>query len=108
MDLGVPKEKILLGIPFYGRGIEPFPSYLDCNKFAKYSGDLNIFWDEEAQAPYYLDKNGDLVLGFDDERSIKAKFDFIRANDIPGVFVWNYDSDYDDHRLGKTIEKLRK
>lgn len=108
MDLGVPKEKILLGIPFYGRGIEPFPSYLDCNKFAKYSGDLKIFWDEEAQAPYYLNENGDLVLGFDDERSIKAKFDFIRANDIPGVFVWNYDSDYDDHRLGKTIQKLRK
>ena len=108
IDLGVPKEKILLGIPFYGRGKDPFPSYLDCNKFAKYAGDLKILWDEEAQIPYYADENGGLVLGFDDERSIKAKFDFIRTNGINGVFVWNYDSDYDDHRLGKTIEKLRK
>ncbi|MDE7409294.1 MAG: hypothetical protein K2N09_04660 [Muribaculaceae bacterium] len=108
MELGVPKEKILMGIPFYGRGISPFPSYLDCNKFYKYSGGLKPLWDADAQVPYYADEKGNLVLGFDDERSIEAKFDFIRANGLPGVFVWNYDSDFDDHRLGKTIQRLRK
>lgn len=108
IDLGVPKEKILLGIPFYGRGKSPFPSYADCNKFSNYSSSLKMVWDADAQAPYYADENGELIVGFDDERSIEAKFDFIRANGIPGVFVWNYDSDYDDHRLGKTIERLRK
>lgn len=108
LKLGVPKEKILLGIPFYGRGVSPFPSYLDCRLFSKYSGNLKPLWDSKAQAPYYADEEGNLVLGYDDERSIAAKFDFIRLNDIPGVFVWNYDSDFDDHRLGKTIQKLRK
>lgn len=108
LDMGVPKDKILLGIPFYGRGLPPFPSYLDCNKFGKYADGTKTVWDNEAQAPYYADSKGNLVLGYDDERSIAAKFDFVRANGLPGVFVWNYDSDFDDHRLGKTIQRLRK
>ena len=108
LDLGVPKEKILMGIPFFGRGRDPFPSYSDCQQFDKYAQGLKPLWDEEAQAPYYADKDGHVLMAYDDERSIVAKFDFIRANDITGVFVWNYDSDYDDHRLGRAIEKLRK
>lgn len=105
---GVPPEKILVGIPFYGRGREPFPTYVERPLFDKYSEGTHVVWDEDAQAPYYADKDGNLVLGFDDERSIKAKFDFIRANNLPGVFVWNYDADYPDHRLAKTIQRLRK
>ncbi len=108
IDLGIPREKIMMGIPFFGRGLPPFPSEVDCIDFAKYSGNLVQVWDEEAQVPYYADKNGNLILGFDDERSIAAKFDFIRANDLPGIFVWCYESDYADQRLGKTIQRLRK
>lgn len=103
---GVPPEKILLGIPCFGRGKTPFPSYLDCNKFDKYAGDLKPKFDETAKAPYYEDKDGNLILGFDDERSVAAKFDFIRSRHLAGAFVWNYDSDFADHRLGKTIHRL--
>lgn len=108
LELGIPSDKILMGIPFFGRGKSPFPSYVDCNEFSKYSAGTKIVWDDDSKAPYFADNDGNLVLGFDDERSIKAKFDFIRANNLPGVFVWNYDSDYDDHRLGRTIQRLRK
>lgn len=108
MDLGIPKEKILMGIPFFGRGLKPFPSEVDHCDFDKYSQGLNIVWDDEAQAPYYADKQGNLILGFDNERSMAAKFDFIRTNDLPGVFIWCFESDYDDHRLSKSIQKLRK
>lgn len=108
IERGVPREKILMGIPFFGRGLDPFPSYLDCNAITKYAGAMISLWDDEAKAPYYADSVGNLVLGFDDERSIKEKMDFIRVNNLPGVFVWNYDSDYSDHRLAKAIERLRK
>ncbi len=108
IDLGVPVEKILLGIPFFGRGKHPFPSYVDCKDLSKYTKDLVLKWDNDARAPYYADKDGNLVLGFDNEMSIKEKFDFIRANRLPGIFVWHYDGDYDDHRLAKTIQQLRK
>ncbi len=108
IDLGVPREKILIGIPFYERGISPFPTYAECRQFNQYTDGLSLQWNDEAKAPYYADKNGDLVAGFDDERSIEAKFDFIRANGFAGVFVWNYDGDYFDQRLGKAIQRLRK
>ena len=108
ISLGVPQEKILMGIPFFGRGRTPFPTYVECKSFGRYAGDLEPQWDDDAQAPYYADSAGNLVLGYDDERSIAAKMDFVRANGLPGVFIWNYDSDFDDHRLGKTIGRLRK
>ncbi|MDE7350609.1 MAG: hypothetical protein K2N25_06035, partial [Muribaculaceae bacterium] len=108
LDLGVPKEKVLMGIPFFGRGKTPFPTYAECRQFATYSEGTQLRYDNEAQVPYYADESGDLVIGFDDERSIAAKFDFLRANGFPGVFVWNYDGDYFDQRLGKKINELCK
>ncbi|MDE7420197.1 MAG: hypothetical protein K2N35_08310, partial [Muribaculaceae bacterium] len=108
IDLGVPKEKILMGIPFYGRGKSPFPTYLECRIFDKYTGNLKPTWDNDAQAPYYADEEGNLTMGYDDEHSIQAKFDFIRVNELPGVFVWHYDADFDNQVLSKTIQKLRK
>lgn len=105
---GIPKEKILMGIPFFGRGLKPFKSETSACDLHKYSDGLAMVWDEEACVPYYADKDGNLILGYDDERSIAAKFDFIRANELPGVFVWSYEGDYEDHRLGKTIQELRK
>lgn len=107
LRLGVPREKLLMGIPFFGRGRGPFPSYLNCDKFKNYSGSLKPLWNDEAQAPYYADEKGNLVLGYDDENSIRAKMEFIRANSLPGVFIWNYDSDFEGHRLGNAIRKLR-
>lgn len=108
IDLGVPKDKILMGIPFYGRGKDPFPTYVEDKSIDKYAGDLKPMWDNDAEAPYYADEEENLVMGYDDERSIAAKFDFIRANGLPGVFIWHYDADYDDKRLSKTIQRLRK
>lgn len=108
ISLGIPKEKILMGIPFFGIGQPPHPKYVECKVFSKYFPNPLKKWDEDAQAPYFSDENGNLILGYDDERSIAAKFDFIRANQIPGIFVWNYEADYKGHPLGKAIQKLRK
>lgn len=108
LQLGVPREKLLIGIPFFGRGRSPFPSYADCRVFNRYEGDLKPIWDDDSQAVYYADAQGNLLMGFDDERSITAKMDFVRTNGFPGVFVWNYDSDFDDHRLAKALKRLRK
>lgn len=108
ISLGIPKEKILIGIPFFGRGKKPFPGYVDCTLLYKYVGNLKPMWDNEAQAPFFEDEKGILVLGYDNEQSIAAKFDFIRVNGLPGIFIWNYDADFEDNRLGKTIQKLRK
>lgn len=108
IGLGIPKEKILMGIPFFGIGSPPHPKYVECKNFSKYFPEPLTKWDEDAQAPYFSDENDNLILGYDNERSIVAKFDFIRANHLPGIFVWNYEADYKGNRLGKVIEELRK
>lgn len=104
--LGIPRQKILLGIPFFGRGIKPFPSYLGCDKFNKYITDSCILcWSDEAKAPYYIDQNKNFILGFDNEESIESKCKFIRKEHLAGAFVWNYDSDFNGHRLAKTLKR---
>ena len=108
IDLGIPKEKLIIGIPFFGIGTAPFKRETACRDFHKYDEGLQKVWAEDAQAPYYADKNGNLILGYDDERSIEAKFDFIRANGLAGVCVWDFDGDFDGQRLSKKIGELRK
>lgn len=108
IELGIPKEKILMGLPFFGRGMAPFPSEVDWIDFSKYSSGLQTQWNDEAQAPYFCDEEGNLIMGYDDERSIAAKFDFIRTNQLPGIFVWSFESDLTDHRLSNAIKNLRR
>lgn len=105
IELGVPREKILLGIPFFARGIDPFPSFTEAYGIDNYTDTCELKWDEKAQAPYYSDRNNNLVAGFDNEESIKAKCSFIRKNGLAGGFIWHYDADYSDHRLAKAINK---
>lgn len=100
---GVPAEKMLLGIPFYGRGKKPFPGYVESYRFAKYNQGLGEKWNDEAKVPYFEDNNGNLVLGFDNERSITEKCSFIRNKGLAGAFVWHYDADYPDHRLARAL-----
>lgn len=112
LELGIPANKILLGIPFFGRGRFPFKSYQECitldDTLKKNSNSIDLCWDDEAKVPYYRDKEGNLVLGFDDERSIGYKCDFIREQGLAGAFVWHYDSDYKDHRLAKKLREGMK
>lgn len=105
VQAGIPREKILLGIPFFGRGAEPFPSYLDCNKFDKYNENCQIIWDDAAKAPYYADSDGKLVCAFDNAESIAQKCRFVNDKGLKGVFYWNYDSDFEDHRLAKAVHQ---
>lgn len=102
-QLGVPNDKILLGVPMFGRGMTPFPSYVECQNFDKYSADCHIVWDDEAKASYYSDSEGNLVLGFDDERAMSEKAKFIKDNGLAGAFYWHYDSDYPGHMLGRCL-----
>lgn len=105
VDLGVPPEKIVLGIPFFGRGKKPFPGYVECNRFKKYTKGAILCWDNDALVPYYKNKNNKLILSFDDEKSLMYKCEYIKSKGLAGAFIWNYDSDYSDHKLAKALGK---
>ena len=51
----------------------------------------NYVWDDEMKVPYLV--QGDQWVGFDDERSIRNKMDWIKTNGYAGAMVWSIDMD---------------
>nr|XP_018905689.1 PREDICTED: probable chitinase 3 [Bemisia tabaci]XP_018905690.1 PREDICTED: probable chitinase 3 [Bemisia tabaci] len=113
--LGAPKEKLVIGMPTYGRTFTlSNPSVFKVNspasgggkagEYTKESGFLAYYeicemlkngatyiWDDEMKVPYCV--AGDQWIGFDDERSIRNKMDWIKTNGYAGAMVWTVDMD---------------
>ncbi|CAG7835000.1 unnamed protein product [Allacma fusca] len=116
MRLGAPKEKLVIGMPTYGRSFTlSDPKNFSVNVATKGGGVAGVYtreggflayyeiceilrtnkaqyvWDDEMKVPYLVD--GDQWVGFDDETSIKIKMDWIKSNDFAGAMVWTVDMD---------------
>lgn len=106
IDNGVPRSKIMVGVPFYGwfKQIGKYTYGERPNLFKNHPG-LEERWDDEAKAPYCVDSEGEFAGAFDDERSIAEKGKFIKENRLAGGFYWHAGSDEEDHPLGKAMKK---
>lgn len=113
--LGTPKEKLIVGIPTYGRTFtltstvktgpnSPASGGGKQGEYTKESGFLAYYevcemllngavyiWDDEMKVPYLYD--GDQWVGFDDEKSIRNKMNWIKENGYGGAMVWTVDMD---------------
>lgn len=103
VEAGVPVYRLVLGVPFYGRGGEVMKSrdYKDIRP----EGEFVEMWDDVAQAPYIADKDGNLVLGYDNPRSLSLKCGFIKENGLLGAMYWDYAGDNGSGDLQKTLSK---
>jgi chitinase len=101
IEAGAPAEKLVLGVPFFGRGgaVMRGRDYKDI----KEEGEYVILWDEKAQAPYLADGEGTLMLGFDNPKSLKIKCDYLKANGLLGAMYWDYEGDNEAGDLQKTL-----
>mgnify|MGYP003292057084 FL=1 len=101
---GMPAHKLVLGMPFYGRGSG---RYADFNDFKDIKKDIEAYeiWDEKAQVPYIADTDGTLIVGYDNPRSLKIKCGYIKANGLRGAMYWDYDGDDADGTLRKTVAR---
>lgn len=104
MAAGMPAHKLVLGMPFYGRGSG---RYADFNDFKDIKKDIEAYeiWDEKAQVPYIADTDGTLIVGYDNPRSLKIKCGYIKANGLRGAMYWDYDGDDADGSLRKTVAR---
>lgn len=102
-EAGVPMSRMVLGVPFYGRGGEVMKSrdYKDIRS----EGEFVEMWDEVAQAPYIADKDGNLVLGFDNVESLTLKCRYIKENGLLGGMYWEYAGDNESGDLQKVLAK---
>lgn len=111
LDQGVPKEKIVLGMPLYGRSFITASSGSPDGLFSSYERagpgttpeagmrffydikerllpTYEYFWDERAKAPYLFNKNTREFVTFDDEKSLAIKCDYIKRKGLGGAMVW--------------------
>lgn len=107
---GVPAEKILLGVPFYGREwgevqdqnhglFQPGKAVHGAN--AQYSTiaanmlghGFTRYWDAAANAPYLYNAEQHIFVSYEDPESLKVKCKYIRDHKLGGMMFWEYSGD---------------
>ena len=100
LEKGVPADKIVVGMPFYGRGVKPYQAYVK-NPCAVPG--VTEKWSGESQVPYMEDGEGNMVLGFENKKSVAAKCHYIIANKLRGGMYWEYADDNEMGDLRNTV-----
>ncbi len=97
IEAGMPSEKILLGVPFYGRlGATITKSYDELRKNYINKNGYEVAFDIQAQVPYLV-KNGKFAMSYDDALSIFLKGQYVLRNCLGGIFSWT--STYDQANI---------
>lgn len=108
IEAGVPAEKIILGVPFYGHGKKgEFPDFIDYRNI-KVSEGLKEMYDEVACMPYLVNESGEMVICFDNPESLKKKCEYINQYGLGGVMFWDYAGDTDKGDLRKALKNHLK
>jgi chitinase len=121
---GVPAEKILLGLPFYGHtwgqvadrghGLyqpgKPIPDTYAPYHFIVESmlgHGFDRYWDSSSSVPYLYSPEKKIFVSYEDPESITAKCSYVLAHKLGGVMFWDYSGDSSGTLLRAIQESLR-
>lgn len=124
---GVPIEKLVMGIAFYGRKYQLAPDAtqgLGDSIVARlpgggYSGYTMLkdsvenqdgnkkYRDTKAKAPYIYNRQTQEFITYDDEWSVRNKCKYVKKHGMAGVMFWEYSSDPKEYLLDEINAVLR-
>jgi len=108
---GVPAEKIVLGVPFYGRmwhGVkestdglfqeaQTVGTIVDYktlkNEYIGKKG-LQKFYDTDCDALYMYSKDSAIFISYEDTMTLNKKLEYLKQKGLGGVMFWEYSNDY--------------
>jgi chitinase len=122
---GIPPDKLVLGVAFYGRG---FFGVALANRglnqaYVRYEGDHSYaelvdklidregfvrYWDERARASFLWNEATKTFITYDDPQSIREKADYVRDKGLGGMMFWELSQDRNDELLDVIVTSLRR
>ncbi len=99
----IPLEKLLLGVPFFGRSFNTdglykpstrseYFNYSDIQKLLASGWEYN--WDSCSQVPFLLNPSKTTLLSFDDIHSVLQKCRYVLDKGAAGVIIWEITGDW--------------
>jgi chitinase len=124
LGAGVPAQKIVLGIPFYGRGWTGV-SNTSNGLYQRATGPAHGTYEQGIEdykvlaarnAPKFYDPitgqlwtyDGVEFWSFDDARVIASKIESVNAQGLGGLFSWSLDGDDGTATLTQAMAKVRQ
>lgn len=109
----IPKEKIFLGLPFYGydwpaKGKAKSYRYDTTMQLVKDKA-IKLNWDRDAKTPWYTytdDTGAKRTSYYEDKRSIAAKLAIGQKYDVGGVCIWSLGGE--DPGIWDAMREFRK
>lgn len=103
LKAGVPASRLVMGMPFYGRGGDGYPNFLDYNKIEYSDKRYTQKWDEVAKVPYLVNEAGKFVFGFENPRSLAIKCQYVLDKNLLGGMYWDYSGDNLQGDMRRTV-----
>ena len=120
LEHGVPADKLVLGVPFYGRGFrvdsaandglyqryrEPYAAgdWRDIQSKLLKDGKWTQHWHPVAQTPYLFNADERVFVSYENPESIALRAQLAKERGLRGVFMWELTGDDDQRSLLKAM-----
>jgi chitinase len=126
LNAGIPPEKIMLGVAFYGKvwngvsqgSYEPglFQSYTTYGTesswttikiYLKDGSGYTRYWDDSANAPFLYNAANKRWITYSDKEQMKRLAVYAKEKELGGIFAWEYNHDAGAELLKTLAENAR-